>query len=94
MYIHKAKGKIYYNVLLQLNQSRRFISILGFILFPDAGRSRDRIPVGERFSAQVQNGPGAYPASYTMGTGSFPGVKRTERGANQPPHLAPRLKIK
>ena len=28
-----------------------------------------------RFSAPVQTGPGAYPASYTMGTGSFPAVK-------------------
>ena len=26
------------------------------------------------FSAPVQTGPGAHPASYTMGTGSFPGV--------------------
>jgi len=40
-----------------------------------AGRSEDRIPVGARFSAPVQTGPGAYTASYTMGTGSFPGVK-------------------
>jgi hypothetical protein len=30
-----------------------------------AGRSGDRIPVGARFSAPVQTGPGAYPASYT-----------------------------
>jgi hypothetical protein len=30
---------------------------------------------GARFSAPVQTGPGAHPASYTMGTGSFPGVK-------------------
>ena len=35
----------------------------------------DRIPVGARFSAPVQTGPGAHPASYTMGTGTFPGVK-------------------
>ena len=28
-----------------------------------------------RFSAPVQAGPGTYPASCTMGTGSFPGVK-------------------
>jgi hypothetical protein len=28
---------------------------------------------GARFSAPVQTGPGAHPASYTMGTGSFPG---------------------
>jgi len=31
--------------------------------------------VGARFSAPVQTGPGAHPASCTMGTGSFPGVK-------------------
>ena len=30
---------------------------------------------GARFSAPVQPGPGALPASCTMGTGSFPGVK-------------------
>jgi len=40
-----------------------------------AGRTGDRIPVGARFSAPVQTGPGAHPASSTMGTGSFPGVK-------------------
>ena len=40
-----------------------------------AGRSGDRIPVGERFSAPVQTGPGAHPASCTMRTGSFPRVK-------------------
>jgi hypothetical protein len=30
---------------------------------------------GARFSEPVQTGPGAHPASYTMNTGSFPGVK-------------------
>ena len=30
---------------------------------------------GARYSAPVQTGPGAHPASCTMGTGSFPGVK-------------------
>jgi len=30
---------------------------------------------GARFSPPVQTGPGAHPASCTMGTGSFPGVK-------------------
>ena len=30
---------------------------------------------GARFSAPVQTGPRAHPASCTMGTGSFPGVK-------------------
>ena len=40
----------------------------------------------------AKTGPGAYPAPYTMGTGSFPGVKRPGRGVDNPPHLAPRLK--
>jgi hypothetical protein len=35
-------------------------------------------------------GPGAHPASCTMDTGSFPGVKRPGRGADHPPLLAPR----
>ena len=41
-------------------------------------------PGEERFSAPVQTGPGAHPASYTMGTGSFPEVKRPERGVDHP----------
>ena len=57
-----------------------------------AGRSGDRIPVGMRFSTSVQTGPGAHPASYTMSTVSFPGVKRPGRGVDHPPHLTPRLK--
>ena len=32
-------------------------------------------PGGARFSAPVQTGSAAHPASCTMGTGSFPGVK-------------------
>ena len=47
-------------------------------------RSGDRILVGARFSAPVQTGPGTYPASHTMGTGSFPGVKRPGRGVDHP----------
>ena len=37
---------------------------------------------------------GAHPASYKMGTRSFPGVKWPGRGVNEhpPPDLAPRLK--
>ena len=33
----------------------------------------DRIPVDAKFSAPVQNGTGAHPASYTMGNRSFSG---------------------
>jgi hypothetical protein len=58
-----------------------------------AGRSGDRIPVGARFYAPVQTGPGSHPASCTMGTGSFPGAKRPGRGADHPPILAPRSRM-
>jgi hypothetical protein len=40
---------------------------------------------GARFSAPVQTGPEAHPASYIMGTGSFPGVNRPGRGVDHPP---------
>ena len=49
------------------------------------GRSADRIPGWARFSAPVQTGPGVLPASYTMVTGSFPGVKRPGSGVVHPP---------
>ena len=57
-----------------------------------AGRSRDRVPVEARFSATVQTGPGAHPVSCTMGTASFPGVKRPGRGVDHALHLTPRLR--
>jgi len=50
-----------------------------------SGRSGDRIPVRARFSPPVQTGPGAHPASCTMGTGSFPGIK-SGQGVTLTPH--------
>jgi len=41
----------------------------------DAFLPKKKIPVGGRFSAPIQNGPGAQAASCTMGTWSFPEVK-------------------
>jgi len=53
---------------------------------------------GARFSAPAQTETGAHPAYCTMGTGSFPGVKRPGRGVDHPPPysadvnlLAPKL---
>ena len=47
-----------------------------------------------RFSSSVQTGPGAHPASYAVGTGSFPGLKLPRRGCDHKPQLEPRLKKK
>jgi hypothetical protein len=38
-----------------------------------------------RFSTPVQTGSEDHPASCTIGTGSFPGVKRPGRGVDHPP---------
>jgi len=43
---------------------------------------------GRDFSTTVQTGPGAYPASYAVGTGSFVAW----RDVDHPPHPTPRLK--
>ena len=43
------------------------------------------MPVGARFSAPVQPGPGTHPASCTMGIWSFPGVK-SGRGVTLTPN--------
>ena len=57
-----------------------------------AGRSGDRMPMGARFSAPVQTGPRAQPASYTMGTGPFAGQKRQGRGFDHPPPYSAEVK--
>ena len=40
---------------------------------------------GARFSAPIQTGSEAHPASCTMGTGAFPGVKAAGRGVDHAP---------
>jgi hypothetical protein len=47
---------------------------------------------GQGFSAAIQTGPGAHPATYTMGTGSFLGVKRPGRGVDHPPPFSAEVK--
>jgi hypothetical protein len=69
-----------------------------YLWYPDSeitGNIRlmgDRIPVGARFSAPIQTGPGVHPASYTMGTGSFPELKRQGRGVDHPPPSSAEVK--
>jgi hypothetical protein len=56
-----------------------------------AWRSGNRIPVEARFSAPVQTGPRAHPASCTMGNGPFLGVEsRRSVTLTSNPLLVPR----
>ena len=48
---------------------------------------------GARFFAPIQSGPGAHPASYTMGTGSFQGGgKQPGHGVHHPPPSSAEVK--
>jgi hypothetical protein len=48
---------------------------------------------GTRFSAPLYlSAPGAYPASYTLGTGCFPGLKRPGLGVVLPPPSSAEVK--
>jgi hypothetical protein len=49
-------------------------------------------PGGARFSAPIQTGSGTHPASCTMGTGSFPGVKTAGRDADHTPASSAEVK--
>ena len=66
---HIISIKLYYLYL-----TRRDISVGKATLYGLDGPGIE-IQWGARFSAPVQTGPGAHPASCTMGTGSFPRSK-------------------
>jgi hypothetical protein len=52
-------------------------------------------PDGDEVSALVLAGPGAQPASYAVGTGPFPGVKRgSGHGINRPPRSSAEVKYR
>jgi hypothetical protein len=48
--------------------------------------------MGARISVPVQTGPGTYPFSYTVGKGSFLGVKQPGRGVDHPPSSSAEVK--
>jgi len=55
-------------------------------------RIESRWGEGAIFSILIQNGPGNHPASYTMGTGPFPGVKSPGRGVDHPTPTSAKVK--
>ena len=83
MYIYKVNYAV---TTLEPGQLSRYSDSLR------AGWSGDRIPVEARFSAPVQTGPWDHPASYTMSTGSFPGISSQGMALTTHLHLVPRLK--
>jgi hypothetical protein len=48
--------------------------------------------VGATFSAPVQIGSEAHPASYTIHTGYFPGANRPGHGVDRPPSSSAEVK--
>jgi hypothetical protein len=62
----------------------RLAGYLGIATKIRTAQPGNRIPVGARYSLPVQTGPGAQPASCTIGTGSFPG--KNGRGVTLNPH--------
>ena len=63
---------------IQLHLTYRNTDILKILMHTTTASDVNEIP------APVQTSPGVNPASYTKGTGSFPGVKRPGRGVDHP----------
>jgi hypothetical protein len=66
--------------------------LLKVLSYSRPGRSRNVLPVGARSSPLAQTGPGARPASYAVGTSSFPGIKRPEHCLHHPPPSSAQVK--
>ena len=67
-------------------------SIVGISTRYGLGNLRIEFPVGVRFSSHVQTIPVANQASYTMGAGSFLGVKQPKHNINHPPPASIKVK--
>ena len=78
-------GPIQYKLYIKLYKNRGTGSVVGIATgyWLDGPGIESRWEA--RFSAPVQTGPGAHPASCTMGTGSCPEVK-SGRGVTLTPH--------
>jgi len=48
--------------------------------------------MGVRFSTPIQTNPGAHPASYPMGIGTFLRIKRPGHGIDHPPPFSAKVK--
>ena len=97
---HKLRSKLSYYVVSPIKKFAFFIEVNlsePFLVYCGPGSSVSiangygldgpgiECWCGARFSSPVQTDPGAHPASCTMGTGSFPGVK-SDRGVMLTPH--------
>jgi hypothetical protein len=87
-----AKINVFREVTVNFTVPLREVTIFWYDVFSSVGLATRywldgpviEYPWGRDFPPSVQTGPGAHPASYTKGTGSFPGVKRRRRGVEHP----------
>jgi len=76
---------VLYDMTMQCASVASFCQIPMFCLIWKSTRLATGWTEWERFSVPVETDHGAHPASWTMVTGSFQGVKQSGRGANHPP---------
>ena len=97
----RLRPRGYWDLHTDISSTRNFnciiygpVSVIGVATFDGLHGSGIESRWVARFSAPVQTGPEAHPASCKMGTVSFPGVK-CGRGVTLTPHplLVPRSKI-
>jgi hypothetical protein len=85
-----AQAPLHFHKLSHLRVSRD--SVVGLATRYEVDGQGIESRWGARFSAPVETGPGAHPASCTMCTGSFLGVKRSGRGVDHPPPCSAEVK--
>ena len=87
-FVEKLKKYILYSITFsEVGQ----VSIVGIAIFYSLGGPEIKSQWGQDFPHPFRPAHGAHPTSYTMGTGSFPGVKQLGRG-NHPPASSTKVK--
>jgi hypothetical protein len=83
---------VWQNLFQQLHGTRGWDSAVGIVTRFGLDGPGIESRWWARFFAPVQTSPGAHPAFYTKGTGSFPQVKRLGHGVDHPPTASAKVK--
>jgi hypothetical protein len=79
-------------IVFKVQECHVYINVQNFSHSTFLKTVRGSNPGGGEIFAHIQTGPEAHPASCTMGTGSFPGVKQPGVVLTTHPLLVPRLR--